>query len=144
MKSDIVVNINSLQKLEIKNEASILEYFKVVQTDHQMAYNGTEWVDISAGFTYYAGNGINLTNNTFSAVANSAAGIAVDGNGIAAVVDESSIVFDGNGAISAKVKANDVLNVDPTDGLNVAIDGVTVIKNASNALETGDIDFGTW
>ena len=85
-----------------------------------------------------------MTNNTFSAVANSSAGIAVDGSGIAAVVDTTSIVFDANGAISAKVKANDVLNVDATDGLNVAIDGVSVIKNASNQLETGDIDFGTW
>ena len=113
-------------------------------TDHQMAYNGTDWVDISAGFTYYAGNGIDLTNNTFSAVANTAAGIAVDGNGIAAVVDESSIVFDGNGAISAKVKANDVLNVDASDGLNVALDGVTVVKNASNQIEVQDLDFGTW
>ena len=144
MKSDIVVNINSLQKLEIKNEASILEYFKVVQTDHQMAYNGSSWVDISAGFTYTAGNGIDLTNNTFSAVANTAAGIAVDGSGIAAVVDTTSIVFDGNGAISAKVKANDVLNVDSTNGLNVALDGVTVKKNASNQIEVYDLDFGTW
>lgn len=113
-------------------------------TDHQMAYNGTAWVDISAGFTYTAGNGIDLTNNTFSAVANSSAGIAVDGSGIAAVVDTTSIVFDANGAISAKVKANDVLNVDSTNGLNVALDGVTVKKNASNQIEVYDLDFGTF
>ena len=113
-------------------------------TDHKMAYNGTSWVDISAGFTYTAGNGIDLTNNAFSAVANGDAGIAVDGNGIAAVVDTTSIVFDGNGAISAKVKANDVLNVDSTYGLNVALDGSTVVKNASNQIEVNNLDFGTW
>ena len=93
--------------------------------------------------TYTAGNGIDLTNNAFSAVANGDAGITVDGNGIAAVVDEASIVFDSNGAISAKVKSGNALNVDSTDGLNVAIDGTAVILNASDALTVGDLDFGT-
>ena len=109
-----------------------------------MAYNGTEWVDISSGFTYTAGNGLQLVNNEFSVVAKPSSGIAVDGSGVAAVVDTTSIVFDANGAISAKVKADDVLNVSATDGLNVALDGVTVKKNASNQIEVYDLDFGTF
>ena len=116
----------------------------IEDSDHQMAYNGTEWVDISAGFTYYAGNGIDLTANTFSAVGDSTQGISVGATGIAAVVDTTSIVFDANGAISAKVKAGNALNVDPTDGLNVAIDGSAIVLDTNNALTVQDLDFGTW
>ena len=126
--------------VRIQQGACFLSY----DTDHQMAFNGTEWVDISAGFTYTAGNGLQLVNNEFSAVAKTNGGIAIDNTGIAADVDTTSIVLDANGKISAKVKENDVLNVDATDGLNVAIDGVSVIKNASNQLEFGDLDFGTF
>ena len=113
-------------------------------TDHQMAFNGTDWVDISAGFTYTAGNGLQLVNNEFSAVAKTNGGIAIDNTGIAADVDTTSIVLDSNGKISAKVKANDALNVDSTNGLNVAIDGSAIVLDSNNALTVQDLDFGTW
>lgn len=95
--------------------------------------------------TYTAGAGLDLTSNTFSVVADSAAGLNIDNtNGLQVVVDTTSIVFDGNGAVSAKIKANDALNVDASDGLNVRTDGVSVILNSSYQLAVGDVDFGEW
>lgn len=76
---------------------------------HNEVQNGTEWVNISAGFTYHAGNGIAIENNTISVV-------AADGG---------------------------ALTVGAT-GVNVNVDGVTIVVNDSNALEVQNVDFGTF
>ena len=113
-------------------------------TDHQMAFNGTDWVDISAGFTYSAGNGIDITNNAISVAAKTDGGLVVDNNGVAVDVDTTSVVLDASGHVAVKVKANDALNVDATDGLNVAIDGDSIVLDSNNALSVNDLDFGTF
>ena len=61
-------------------------------TDEQYAYNGTEWVNISAGFTYHAGNGVALENNTFSVVAADTGALTVDATGVSVNVDGVSVI----------------------------------------------------
>lgn len=69
----------------------------VEDTDHQYAYNGTEWANISAGFTYEAGNGVSLSDNKFSAKAKEKSGVEVTADGIALVTDGESIVVNESG-----------------------------------------------
>lgn len=116
----------------------------IENTDHQMAYNGTAWVDISSAFTYTAGNGVDITNNTISAVVKANSGLALDSNGLSADLDATSVVIDANGKISLKVKSNDALNVDATNGVNVRIDNSSIVLNDSYQLSVKDVDFGTW
>lgn len=71
----------------------------VEDTDQQYAYNGTEWANISAGFTYAAGNGIELVDNKFSVKAKEKGGIAVTADGVAVDVDATSIVLNADGKL---------------------------------------------
>ena len=74
----------------------------VENTDEQYAFNGTEWANISAGFTYSAGNGMTLTNNTFAAKAKENSGVAVTADGIELVADNKSIVVNASGQAEVK------------------------------------------
>lgn len=71
----------------------------IEDTDEQYAFNGTEWVSISAGFTYEAGNGIALTDNKFSVKAEANGGLAVTANGAKLDADGVSIVINDDGKV---------------------------------------------
>lgn len=61
------------------------------QSNHYItSFSGQVWVQVAAPTVYTAGNGINISANTISAVAASGGGISVSGSGIA--VDTSVVV----------------------------------------------------
>lgn len=96
---------------------------------------------------YTAGNGLDLTGNSFSVAAKTNGGIAVDSNGVAVAVGDNSLQTDASG-LSVKIKSNSGVET-TSDGVAVKLDTTTggVLTGASGLyvdFETTDIDFSSY
>ena len=97
----------------------------VEDTDAQYAYNGTAWVSITAGFTYHAGNGIILSDNTFTAKAAAGSAVVVDAEGISVATDGQAIVV-ADSKLKFNAKSGSALKV-AADGVSVETDGTALV-----------------
>lgn len=61
-------------------------------TDKQYTYNGAEWVDISAGLKYHAGNGIDITDNVISTKLQENSGLVSTAEGLGMALDGVTLV----------------------------------------------------
>ena len=96
---------------------------------------------------YTAGNGLVLTGNSFSVVAKTNGGLAVDTNGVSVAVGDNSLQTDASG-LSVKIKSNSGVET-TSDGVAVKLDTTTggVLTGASGLyvdFETTDIDFSSY
>lgn len=62
----------------------------------QYTFNGTKWINISSGFAYTAGNGIDISSKAISVAAKANGGLTVDTAGVSVVVDDETIHVDSS------------------------------------------------
>ena len=122
------------------------------------------FAQFGGGTTYVAGNGIDITGSTISAVANAAAGISVGGSGIAVNADTAyalqfaavggalrvkadgtkALAIDGTAGLQVKADTNYALSIDSTAGLRVKADATKALTiDATAGLQVlADTNYG--
>ena len=94
------------------------------------------FVQSGAQVGYTAGNGIDITGTTLSAVANTAAGVSVGGSGIAVNADTSTgaLQFSGGGALQVNVAAAGGVEIS-SNALQVKIANADTLSSSASGLD---------